>query len=151
MLNGKRLSLNGGVCGSFFLLLSSCDQKVIKWQLILLEMMKYSLKWSHYSLNTHFEWEKLTFDDFLVTTWEREVESQRKKETTNSTPMMFVRSLFWICPLAQWIKLSFVYFWPIQEETVFRKLTVKFIISNTKKSSRLVILHQSWMIWQEAL
>ena len=57
-----------------------CHWKVIKWKLILFLMMKYLLKWSHYSLNTHFEWEKLTFDDFLVTTWEREVESQRKKK-----------------------------------------------------------------------
>ena len=58
--------------------LSSRHQKVIKPQYTLFEMMKYSLKWSHYSLGTHFEWDKLSFDDFLVTTWEREVESQRK-------------------------------------------------------------------------
>ena len=41
--------------------------------------MKYLLKWSHYSLNTHFEWEKLSFDDFLMMTWEREDKSQIKK------------------------------------------------------------------------
>jgi hypothetical protein len=43
-------------------------------------MTKFSLKRSHYSLNTPFEWEKLSFDDFSMTTWEREVESQRKKK-----------------------------------------------------------------------
>ena len=31
-------------------------------------------------LNPHFEWKKVSFDDFLVTTWEQENESQRKKE-----------------------------------------------------------------------
>ena len=55
-------------------------KKIIKRQLISFEIMKYSLKWSHYSLSTHFEWEKLSFDDFLVTTWEQEVESQRKNK-----------------------------------------------------------------------
>ena len=49
-------------------------------QLLLFEMIKYSLKWSHYSLNSHFEWEKLSFDDFLVTTWEWKGESKRKKK-----------------------------------------------------------------------
>ena len=49
-------------------------------QLLLLEMIKYSLKWSHYSLNSHFEWEKLSVDDFWMKTWEREFESQRKKK-----------------------------------------------------------------------
>ena len=43
-------------------------------------MTKFSLKRSHYSLNTHFEWEKLSIDDFLMTTWEREVDSQGKKK-----------------------------------------------------------------------
>ena len=42
--------------------------------------MKFSLKTINCSLNTHFEWEKLSFDDFLMTTWEPEVDSQRKKK-----------------------------------------------------------------------
>ena len=60
--------------------LSNRHQKFIKMQLILFKMMKFSLKRSHYSLNTPFEWEKLSFDDFLMMTWEREVESQRRKK-----------------------------------------------------------------------
>ena len=60
--------------------LSSRHQKVIKWQLLLFKMVKLSLKQSHYSLNTHFEWEKLSFVDFLLTTSKRQVESKRKKK-----------------------------------------------------------------------
>ena len=69
----------------FFLsLLFTSSQVVIKKSsndnFFLFKMMKISLKGHHYSLNTHFDWEKLSFDYFLMTTWEREVESQRKKK-----------------------------------------------------------------------
>ena len=38
------------------------------------------------SLVKNFEQKKLSFDDFLMTSWEQENKSQIKKETTNSTP-----------------------------------------------------------------
>ena len=43
-------------------------------------MAKFLLKRSHYSLNAHFEFEKVSLDDFLMTTWMWEVKSQRKKK-----------------------------------------------------------------------
>ena len=72
------------ICGSIFSLalnlsLSNRHQNGIKMQLILFKMMKLSLKRSHYSLNTPFEWEKMSFDDFLMTTWDQEVKSKKRK------------------------------------------------------------------------
>ena len=69
-----------GIWGSFFLLLSSRHRKVIKWQFILFKMTKFSLKWWWFHLNFFFEQKKLPFDDFLMTTWEQENESKRKKK-----------------------------------------------------------------------
>ena len=69
-----------GYSGSFFLWLSfSHSQAVIKIHLVLLKMMKISLEWHHFSLNLHFEWKKLWFDYFLMTTWEGENKCQREK------------------------------------------------------------------------
>ena len=73
-----------GICGSFFsgsgpLALNS-SSKCNQMATFLFKMMKISLKRHHYFLNTHFDWEKLSFDYFLMTTWEREVDSQKKKE-----------------------------------------------------------------------
>ena len=56
----------------FSLSLASHHQKVIKWQLILSKMMKYSIKRRYFLLNPHFESKKLSLDDFLMMTWERE-------------------------------------------------------------------------------
>ena len=55
--------------------LSSRDQKVIKGQLFLFKMIKFSVKGRLFSLNPHLEWRKCH-----LTTWEQENESQRKKE-----------------------------------------------------------------------
>ena len=63
-------ALGPGFSGSFFsalvILLSSCC--------FLFKMTKFSLQQCHFSLKT------LSFDDFVMATWEREVQSQRKKE-----------------------------------------------------------------------
>ena len=40
--------------------------------------MWFALKRRYFDFN--FEWKKVSFDDFLVTTWQREDKSQRKKE-----------------------------------------------------------------------
>ena len=45
-----------------------------------------SLNWRHFSLKPHLEWKKLSLDDFLMTTWERDVKSQRKKVTEKCSP-----------------------------------------------------------------
>ena len=59
--------------------LSSCHQKVLKWQFISFKVMKFSLKQSHSQLIIVFDWEKLSSGDFLMITWEPEDESQRKR------------------------------------------------------------------------
>ena len=46
----------------------------------LLEMTKFSKKWCHFFLNPHFEWKKFSFGDFLKTTSEGEVKSQKKTQ-----------------------------------------------------------------------
>ena len=43
-------------------------------------MIKFSLKWWWLHSNSFFEQNKLSFDDFLMMTWVRENESERKKE-----------------------------------------------------------------------
>ena len=50
----------------------SGSQVVIEWQILSFKMMKFLQEQSHYSLNSHFEWKKMSFDDFLMMTWERE-------------------------------------------------------------------------------
>ena len=67
-----------GISGSFYLSLSFSrtqvvTEMVIKWQLFC-SKKKYEWKLCH------FEQNKLSFDDFLMTTWEQENESERKKE-----------------------------------------------------------------------
>ena len=57
---------------------------ILLWRWLWNENDEVFSKWSHHSLNTHFEWEKMSFDDFLVTTWEREVNSQKKKFSTSN-------------------------------------------------------------------
>ena len=81
--------LRRGICGSFFLWLSFSRSQVVKkkshqmtpffqnedWEqndVVLVKTLSFGTK------------KKLSFDDFLMTTWERENESQRKKGTTNS-------------------------------------------------------------------
>ena len=70
------------------LLLSSRHQKVIKWQLFLFQMIKFSLKRHHFVLNPHFEWKRVSFDGFLMTTWEPENKSQRKKKPQIPCPCL---------------------------------------------------------------
>ena len=65
---------------SFDLSLSIRHQKVIKWQLLLFQMMKFSLIRSHYSLNTHFEWEKLSLDDFLMSKSKKSRAKEKEKK-----------------------------------------------------------------------
>ena len=55
--------------------LSSRHQKVIKWQLCVFKMLKFSL---FHSNSFFLEPKKLSFDDFLMTTWEQE--NKRKKK-----------------------------------------------------------------------
>ena len=54
--------------------LSSRQQKDIKWQFLFIQNDEVFTKTKSFLLNTHF-WLR-----FLMTTWEREVESQRKKK-----------------------------------------------------------------------
>ena len=79
------LNLGRGICGSFFLWLSTSRSQVVikksshdnffhsKWRLSE-KMTSFYWKFQNFGLKT------LSFDDFLMTTWEPEVESQRKKE-----------------------------------------------------------------------
>ena len=60
---------------AFVLWLSSCHQKF--------KMTKFSLKLHHLFLNPHFEWKQLSFDDFLLTTWEQDVEIQQNRALEN--------------------------------------------------------------------
>ena len=73
--------LRSRICGSFFLWLSTSQSQVVIKNSN--ENLSYS-KWRQNEviiyLNTHFESEKLLFYDFLMTSWEQEVESQRKKK-----------------------------------------------------------------------
>ena len=45
----------------------------------------------HFVLNPHFEWKRVSFDYFLMTTWKRENESQRKKkpQIPRQSPFIF--------------------------------------------------------------
>ena len=89
------------------LLLSSRHQKVIKWQLWLFKMIKFSLKQHHFLLNFHFEWKKVSFEDFLVTTWERENESQRKLYK-----LLLTSKIIWAhCAEARFISDALGLFW----------------------------------------
>ena len=69
---------------SFFLSLSFSHSKVVIKKSsndnFVLKMIKFSLKLWCFHSNPFFEPKKLSFDDFLMTTWERENESERKKE-----------------------------------------------------------------------
>ena len=66
-------------------------------------MLKFSLKRRHFSLK------KFSFDDFLITTWEREVESQRKKEPENLGPkrQFFVKSFVAISEYINFIDIFY--------------------------------------------
>ena len=44
----------------------------------------------------HFEWEHLTYDNFLMTSWELEVKCRRKKEPQiPCSSRIFLKSIFW--------------------------------------------------------
>ena len=84
-----------GICCFFFLWLSTSHSKVVIMMssndTFLFKMMKFSLKHC-----PQLEWEKLTYDDFLMTAWEGEVESQRKKEPQiPCSSRIFLKSIFW--------------------------------------------------------
>ena len=58
-------------------------------------------KTTSFILNHHFEWKKLSFDDFLMTTWEQENESQRKNKS-QIPPLNLLKNGF----IFIWTKIS---------------------------------------------
>ena len=64
---------------------------VIKWQLLLFKMIKFSLKRSHYSINTHFGWTKIVIWWLLNDDLSDRGREPDKKETTNSAPLIFAK------------------------------------------------------------
>ena len=57
----------------------------------LFKIMNFSLKHC-----PHFEWEHLTYDNFLMTSWELEVKCRRKKEPQiPCSSRIFLKSIFW--------------------------------------------------------
>ena len=76
--------LRQGICGSFFLLLSfSCSEVVnfFKWKNHLNENIAiFHSNDALFSQYVFFEQKKASFVDFLMTTWEQESDSERKKK-----------------------------------------------------------------------
>ena len=64
----------GGIRARIFWFFFLCSCYLALKSVFLFKMTKFSLQQCHFSLKT------LSFDDFVMATWEREVQSQRKKE-----------------------------------------------------------------------
>ena len=88
--------------------LSSRHQKIIKCNFLLFQMITFSLKWRYFSLKPHFEWNKLS-DDFLMATWEQEVEKQRKKRNRKIQPKRLLVFWFSILNLTKMMDLKMVW------------------------------------------
>ena len=77
---------------SFFLYssLTSRSQVVIKKSsydnVFLFQMIKFSLKWLHYALNSHFDWKMTSFDNFW---WRHESKTQIREQMIGPVKFMF--------------------------------------------------------------
>ena len=80
--------------------------------------MKFLLKWPHYYLNPHCEWEKFSFDDFLMMTWQQEVESQRKKEAQipHLSPLLPDSEI--LRPVVPYLKLDIHFSYEISQKQI---------------------------------
>ena len=71
--------------------------------------MKFSPKRQNFSLNSHFEWKNMSFDDFLMMTWEQK-KKQKTETTSNQMPLDYLTLNFIIILVILLFYLSFLAF-----------------------------------------